>query len=68
MRLNADQGALRDLRFAVGDAGPAPRLLQLCGELAIRLPSLGPSRLAAAARLDCAPPDPDRLAGGLATL
>jgi Protein of unknown function (DUF1403) len=29
LRLNADQGALRDLRFAIGDAGPAARLLQL---------------------------------------
>jgi hypothetical protein len=29
LRLNADAAALRDLRFAVGDAGPAARLLQL---------------------------------------
>ena len=31
LRLNADEGALRDLRFAVGeDASPAARLLRLC--------------------------------------
>jgi Protein of unknown function (DUF1403) len=29
LRLNADAGALRDLRFAVSDAGPVARLLQL---------------------------------------
>ena len=32
LRLNADEGALRDLRFAVGDAlGPAANLLRGCG-------------------------------------
>ena len=49
LRLNADEGALRDLRFAVGDAGPAARLLQLWRELANRPPSLDPGQLAAAA-------------------
>jgi hypothetical protein len=51
LRLNADERALRDLRFAVGDAGPAARLLQLWRDLAGRPPSLDPSRLAAAADL-----------------
>jgi Protein of unknown function (DUF1403) len=65
LRLNADQGALRDLRFAVGDAGPAARLLQLWRDLAGRPPSLDPSRLAAAAaRLDLAV-DPNGLASSL---
>jgi hypothetical protein len=55
LRLNTDEGALRDLRFAVGDAGQAARLLQLWRNLAGRPPSLDPSRLAAAAaRLDLA--------------
>jgi hypothetical protein len=54
LRLNADAAALRDLRFAVGDAGPVARLLQLWRELAARPPSLDPSRIAAAAAaLDC---------------
>jgi hypothetical protein len=66
LRLNADQGALRDLRFAVGDAlGPAAKLLGLWRELAGRPPSLDPSRLAAAAaRLDLAV-DPNGLASSL---
>jgi hypothetical protein len=65
LRLNADEGALRDLRFAVGDAGPAARLLQLWRELANRPPSLDPGRLAtAAARLDLAV-DPNGLASSL---
>jgi hypothetical protein len=51
LRLNADAGALRDLRFAIGDAGPAARLLQLWGELAGRPPSLDADRLAIAAGL-----------------
>ena len=35
LRLNADEGALRDLRFAVGDAlGPAANLLQAVARLA----------------------------------
>jgi Protein of unknown function (DUF1403) len=63
LRLNADEGALRDLRFAVGDdLSPAARLLQLWRDLASRPPSLDPSRLAAAAaRLDLAV-DPNGLA------
>jgi len=67
LRLNADEGALRDLRFAVGDAlGPAARLLQLWRDCAGRPPSLDPGRLAAAAvRLDLALPDPDGLAESL---
>jgi hypothetical protein len=67
LRLNADEGALRDLRFAIGDdPGPAARLLQLWRELASRPASLDPARIRdAAARLDCAPPDPDSLAAGL---
>jgi hypothetical protein len=65
LRLNADEGELRDLRFAVGDAGPAARLLQLWRELAGRSPSLDPSRLTAAAtRLDLAV-DPNDLASSL---
>ena len=47
LRLNADEGALRDLRFAVGDAlGPAANLLRLWRDLAGRPPSLDPGRLA----------------------
>jgi len=66
LRLNTHEGALRDLRLAVGDAGPAARLLQLWRDLAARAPSLDPGRLAAAAAaLDLAPPDPDGLATSL---
>jgi Protein of unknown function (DUF1403) len=66
LRLNADAGALRDLRFAVGDAGPATRLLQLWRDLAARPPSLDPSRLAAAAGLlDLALPGPNGVASSL---
>jgi hypothetical protein len=66
LRLNADEGALRDLRFAVGDdLSPAARLLQLWRDPAARPPSLDPSRLAAAAaRLDLTV-DPNRLAVSL---
>jgi hypothetical protein len=65
LRFNANEGALRDLRFATGDAGPAARLLQLWRDLAGRPPSLDPSRLAAAAaRLDLAV-DPNGLASSL---
>ena len=66
LRLNVDEGALRDLRFAVGDdLSPAARLLQLWRDLAGRPPSLNPSRLAAAAaRLDLAV-DPNDLASSL---
>ena len=50
LRVNADQGALRDLRFAVGDVlGPAAKLLALWRTLADRPPSLKTRRLAAAA-------------------
>jgi hypothetical protein len=50
LRLNADEGALRDLRFAVGDAsGPAAKLLQLWRELAARPPALDAGRIRAAA-------------------
>jgi hypothetical protein len=63
LRLNADAGALRDLRFAVGDAGPAARLLHLWRELAARPSSLNPGRLAAAAAaLDLPVPNADALA------
>jgi hypothetical protein len=65
LRLNTDQGALRDLRFAIGDAGPAAGLLQLWRELAGRPASLDPGRiLDTAARLDLAV-DPNSLASGL---
>jgi hypothetical protein len=65
LRLNTHEGALRDLRFAFGDAGPAARPLQLWRELAGRPPSLDPGRLtAAAAALDLAV-DPNGLASSL---
>ena len=66
LRLNADEGALRDLRFAVGDPlGPAAKLLALWRDLAGRPPSLDPGRiLDAAARLDLAV-DPNGLASSL---
>jgi Protein of unknown function (DUF1403) len=65
LRLNTHEGALRDLRFAVGDAGPAARLLHLWRELAARPPSLDPNRFAAAAAaLDLAM-DPSGLASSL---
>jgi Protein of unknown function (DUF1403) len=63
LRLNTQEGALRDLRFAIGDAGPAAKLLQLWRDLAVRPPSLDPGRLAAAAAaLDCPAPNADALA------
>jgi hypothetical protein len=66
LRLNADASALRDVRFAVGDAGPAARLLALWQDLAARPPNLDPSRLtAAAARLDLTLTDTDGLASRL---
>jgi hypothetical protein len=67
LRLNADEGALRDLRFAAGDPlGPAPNLLTLWRELAARPPALDGGRLAAAAaRLDLALPNPNGLAASL---
>jgi hypothetical protein len=65
LRLKADEGALRDLRFAVGDAGPAARLLTLWRDLTTRPPSLDAARLAAAAAaLDLAV-DPNGLASSL---
>jgi hypothetical protein len=67
LRVNADEAALRDLRFAVGEElGPAAKLLGLWRDLAARPPSLDPRRLAAAAALlDLALPDPNSLASGL---
>jgi hypothetical protein len=67
LRLNADEGALRDLRFAVGEElGPAAKLLTLWRELAARPPSLDANRLAAAAGpLDLALPDPNGVASSL---
>jgi hypothetical protein len=67
LRLNADEGALRDLRFAVGEEpGPAAKLLRLWRDLAARPPGLDAGRLAAAAaRLDLALPDPNGLASRL---
>jgi hypothetical protein len=56
LRLNADEAALRDLRFATGDPlGPAAALLSLWRDGAGRPPSLDPARIFdAAARLDLA--------------
>ena len=66
LRLNADQGALRDLRFAVGDAlGPAAKLLRLWRELASRPPALDAGRLAAAAALLDLAVDPNGLSASL---
>jgi hypothetical protein len=67
LRLNADEGALRDQRFAVGDAlGPAASLLSLWRDLASRPPSLDPRRiLEATARLDLPAPNTDALAESL---
>ena len=67
LRLNADAAALRDLRFAVGDAlGPAAKLLRLWRDLAARPPSFDPGRIVdAAARLDLALPDSNGLASRL---
>jgi len=56
LRLNADEAALRDLRFATGDPlGPAAALLSLWRDGTGRPPSLDPVRIFdAAARLDLA--------------
>jgi hypothetical protein len=56
LRLNADEAALRDLRFATGDPlGPAATLLSLWRHGVGRPPSLDPARIFdAAARLDLA--------------
>jgi Protein of unknown function (DUF1403) len=66
LRLNAHEGALRDLRFAVGEElGPAAKLLTLWRDLAGRPPALDAGRLAtAAARLDLAV-DPNGLPSSL---
>ena len=67
LRLNADEAALRDLSFAVGDPlGPAANLLTHWRDGAGRPPSLDPGRIFdAAARLDLALPDPNGLAASL---
>ena len=67
LRLNADEAALRDLSFAVGNpTGPAATLSSLWRDLASRSPSLDPGRIFdAAARLDLALPDPNGLASTL---
>jgi hypothetical protein len=67
LRLNADAGALRDLRFAVGDTlGPAAKLLKLWRELAARPPALDAGRIrAAAAALDLPVANADALAESL---
>jgi Protein of unknown function (DUF1403) len=66
LRLNTHEGALRDLRFAVGNTlGPAAKLLRVWRDLAGRPPSLDPGRiLDTAARLDLAV-DPNGLASSL---
>jgi Protein of unknown function (DUF1403) len=66
LRINADEAALRDLRFAVGDPlGPAANLLSLWRDGAGRPPSLDPGPiLDTAARLDLAV-DPSTLAASL---
>jgi hypothetical protein len=67
LRINADEAALRDLRFAIGeDASPAARLLRLWRDLAGRPPAFHADRLATvAALLDLALPDPNGLASSL---
>jgi hypothetical protein len=67
LRVNTDEGALRDLRFAVGDAlGPAANLSSHWRDCAGRPPSLSAERIAeAAARLELALPDPNGLASGV---
>jgi hypothetical protein len=67
LRVNADEAALRDLRFAVGDPlGPAANLSSLWRDLAGRPPSLDPGRIVdAAARLDLALANPTDLAESL---
>jgi hypothetical protein len=64
LRLNADEAALRDLRFALGDPlGPEAGLFSLWRDAAGRPPSLDPGRIYdAAARLDLVLPDPNGLA------
>jgi hypothetical protein len=69
LRLNTDEGALRDLRFVAGEGlAPAATLLALEHDLAGRPPSLDPDRLrAAVAALDLALPDSNALASRLKT-
>ena len=66
LRVNGDEGALRDLRFAVGDAlGPAANLLRLWRDLTGHPPGLDPGQISdAVARLDLAV-DPNGLAASL---
>jgi hypothetical protein len=66
LRLNADEAALRDLRFAVGEpGGPAANLLSLWRDGAGRPPGFDPGRIReVAARLDLAV-DPNGLAASL---
>jgi Protein of unknown function (DUF1403) len=66
LRLNANEGALRDLRFAMGDdLSPAAKLLRLWRELASGPPSFDPGRiLDVAAALDLAV-DPNGVASSL---
>jgi hypothetical protein len=67
LRLNADEAALRDLRFGTGDpVGQAAPLLALWRDSAGRPPSLDPGRiLDAASRLDLILPDSNGLAVSL---
>jgi Protein of unknown function (DUF1403) len=67
LRLNADDGALRDLRFAAtGEPAPAARLPRLWRTLAGRPPALDAGRVAAAAAaLDLPAADADVLAESL---
>jgi hypothetical protein len=67
LRVNADEAALRDLSFAVGDPlGPAANLLAPWRDSAGRPPSLDPGRiLDAASRLDLVLPDSNGLAASL---
>jgi Protein of unknown function (DUF1403) len=67
LRLNADKGALRDLRFAVGaELGPATKLLRLWRELAGRPPTLDPGPvLDATAALELPTPNAEALASRL---
>jgi hypothetical protein len=64
LRLNADEGMLRDLRFAVtGDPPPAAKLLRLWRDLVGRPTRLDPGRVAVAATaLDLPAPNSDALA------
>ena len=70
LRVDADEPALRDLRFALGDdPGPPARLLRLWRDLAGRPPRLDRDWIVdAAARFDRVPPEPESLAAGLRDL